>query len=75
MATQIICDCCRKPTGESYLRLVLPIIKTDHMIGLVEKEMDICQACCNKFSRLYYQIAEEHGSTGIMGISVEVDDG
>lgn len=72
MRTEIIdCDCCRRKNIGKSFKTIMPIITKDLKSKkeyLTEKEMDLCVECANRFSMLYYEIAQEHGGTGIRGI-------
>ena len=71
-----ICDCCRKETSET-AKVFLPIIaKYEHEQRMMIHEMDICAECAFEFTKLFYKIANEHNSSGIVAImqEVKVDD-
>lgn len=78
MREEIIrCDCCGKKNVKEneVIRLTLPIITSTcdgHFIA--PHEMDLCTECGNEISRCYYRIAQEHNSSGIMGITETIGE-
>ena len=66
--TQIDCDCCQSKNVESSIKLKLPILWHGKNPYMYSQKMDICQECANRIMKLYYDIAAEHGSTGMHGI-------
>ncbi len=69
---KIKCDCCmREIIDNKCLSLTLPIL-TDNKV-MVQREMDICAECATRFCKLYYQIAQEHSSTGFMALDMSDD--
>ena len=76
---RISCDCCRKAFQVTpnclqvdTLRASIPIvfIKENGKKEIRVEEIDMCQDCAKRFSELYYQIAKENRSSGLVGIEV-----
>ena len=79
--TKTLCDACRKELSpdeipmEQDKKFSLPIIvSTDEGKELRPTDVVLCTACANVISRAYYQLANEHGSSGLMGIVYSEDE-
>lgn len=64
------CDCCHKETSETDLGKVSMPIVAHYEDGprLMVKDMDFCIECANRFTKLYYEIADEHNYSGIQAV-------
>ena len=65
----IICDACGKEiTDNSYERIErirFPLMNTSTQT-LIMSEIDLCKDCLKKISACYYNICEEHHSSGVL---------
>lgn len=67
--TKYKCDCCQKDTNEKDIaEVTIPLKCWDcNDTTLTVAKIDICTDCANRFAELYYSIAHEHFSSGLIG--------
>lgn len=70
------CDACGKEIKEQDVpEFKLPLkAHDDEGVWLRPLAVNLCRYCANRISRTYYEIAHEHGSSGVHGIVVGYED-
>ncbi len=72
------CDCCNKDISKDidYANVRMPIVSIyEDKKYLKVQDMDLCIECANKFSKLYYEIANENNYSGIIVLNVDREEG
>ena len=77
---KLTCDACgaellqEEHVDDEALRIRIPLIHCKKEgIVLVARGVDLCRRCANVISRAYYNLAEEHGRTGVRTVDVSED--